>query len=505
MIFQSDFIHNFPLFMIILCLLSAVSAFIVPGKGSRIVTIVLTCVCITMNASVLAHNFITGEGFTYMMGHYPAPFGNEVAAGIMEPFFATLFGVVILCSALGGTGRIERDTKYGKRHLYYGMIDLTQVALYALCYTNDIFSAYVFIEVCTLASCALLMIRESGKALVAATRYMIFALIGSGLFLIGIILMYDMTGHLLFPQLRETIAAVWASGEYKIPFTLMVALIVSGLAIKSGLFPFHFWMPDTYGTATPASAGILSGVVSKGYIFLLIKVIYKVIGHDVFMSTGAQNILFIFGVGGMIIGSLQAIRSKTINQMTSFSSAAQIGYIYMGIGMGTGAALVAVFFHICAHAITKPLLFMSAGALYDVSDHKWDFYSLRGSGHRNPLAGFAFLVGCLSMIGFPIFTGFISKMYFAISAFDFRLKTAVVLCALAISTILNVIYFMYTAVNLFKGSPDEVHRTHFTAQRSFAVAAIILVAVNIYIGLQPQPFTDLFETGINMLMGGMGK
>ncbi len=499
MILTNDFICNFPLFMVILCLLSAVASFVVNGKTARKLTITLLSLCIAMNACVLIHNYLTGEEFTYMMGHYPAPWGNEIAAGLLEPFFAALFGIVMLLSVIGGKGRIERDSHEGKRHYYYAMIDLCQVALLALCYTNDVFTGYVFIEICTLASCALLMIRENGRALVAATRYMIFSLIGSGLFLIGIILMYAMTGHLLFPQIKEALALIWQSGHYAVPTTVMIALIVSGIAIKSGLFPFHFWMPDTYGTATPASASILSGVISKGYIFLLIKMIYKVIGIDIFLSTGAHNILFIFGILGMIIGSIQAIRSKTINQMTSFSSAAQIGYIYMGIGMGTKGALIAVFFHIVAHSITKPVLFLSAGALYDVSGHKWDFYSLRGSGHRNPLAAAAFLCGSLSMIGFPGFTGFISKLFFAVNAFDMSTaKTALTVCALAISTILNVIYFMYTSINLFKGSPDDEHRVHFASMRWFALSILAFILLNLAIGLHCQPIASLFEAGIEM-------
>ncbi len=409
-LFASDFIKNFPLFAIILCLLCAVISFVLSGSGARRLTYVLVSVGMGLNCSVLLHNLITGERFTYMMGHFPAPWGNEIAAGLLEPAFALLFGVVILCSVAAGKSRILLDVRADKQNFYYILVDLAQVAMFALCYTNDIFTGYVFIEICTLASCGLLMIREGGKPLVAATRYMIFNLIGSGMFLIGITLLYGVTGHLLFPQLQEAAAAAWSSGMYHGVMVVSIGLTVSGLAIKSGLFPFHFWMPDTYGTATPSSSGILSGVISKGYIFLLIKIIYRVYGHDLFMETGIQNILFLFGIAGMIIGSVSAIRARTITKMTAFSSAAQIGYIFMGIGMGTREAMIAVCFHICAHAITKPVLFLSGGALIDASDGKRDFHSLHGAAHRNPAAGFAFLCGSLSMIGFPIFTGFISKL-----------------------------------------------------------------------------------------------
>ena len=105
---------------------------------------------------------------------------------------------------------------------------------------------------------------------------------------------------------------------------MSLGLITAGLAIKSGLFPFHLWMPDTYGQATPASSGILSGVVSKGYIVFLIKVIYQVIGIDVFAATGIQTVLLLFGIGGMIAGSVSAIFARRLTTMIAFSSAARL-------------------------------------------------------------------------------------------------------------------------------------------------------------------------------------
>ena len=499
-VFASGFIENFPLFAIILCLLSAVASFVLRGAWARGITYALCISGILLNGSVLAHNLVTGESFTYMMGHFPAPWGNEISAGLLEPAFAVLFGVVVLSCVIGGKDRICADVRADKQNLIYVLADLALVALYALCYTNDIFTGYVFIEICTLASCGLLMIRDTGKPLVAATRYMIFNLMGSGLFLIGVTLMYCITGHLLFPQLREAVTTAWNSGAWRGDEIVMVGLMVSGLAIKSGLFPFHFWMPDTYGTATPGASGILSGVISKGYIFLLIKIIYKVLTPEVFAATGIQNVLFLFGIAGMIIGSVSAIRSGTITKMTAFSSAAQIGYIYMGIGMGTKEAMLAVLFHMCAHAITKPVLFLSAGALIDASDGKRDFDALRGAGYRNPAAGVAFLCGSLSMIGFPIFTGFVSKLYFALSAFAFPHKQMLVLLALAVSTILNVIYFLYAAVLLFSGKEKGKLQVRLTRQKAFVLAVTVLILVNIAVGMHSEPLTQLFSAGLTRFL-----
>ena len=104
--------------------------------------------------------------------------------------------------------------------------------------------------------------------------------VGSGLFLIGLSLLYDVTGHLLMSPAKEAVALIEAAGIYGIPMLVILAVISVGLAIKSGLYPFHYWIPDTYGYATPTASAILSGLVSKGYIFLLIKIFYRALGRE---------------------------------------------------------------------------------------------------------------------------------------------------------------------------------------------------------------------------------
>lgn len=374
-----SFVQNFPLFAIILSLVCAVISFAANDRWARGLTLFLLSVSVCMQAALLVFCAVNGTSYSYMMGHYPAPWGNEITVGVLESFMALLFAAVMLMSVLGGMPRIRRDIPEHRMRLYWVMIDLAHVALLALCYTNDIFTAYVFIEVLTIASCCLLAARDGGRPLLAAVRYMIFSLVGSGLFLIGVIFTYSITGQLLFPQLKESIALLWADGTYRFSMTVAIGLMVGGLAIKSGLFPFHFWMPDTYGRATPASAGILSGVVSKGYIFLLIKIIYQVIGIEVFAASGIQDLLLVLGIGGMVVCSISAIQTGRLRTMIAYSSGAQIGYIYMGLGMGTQAALLAALLQIVAHAVTKPMLFLSGAGLAGASGGHQDFRSLRGA------------------------------------------------------------------------------------------------------------------------------
>lgn len=500
---MTDFIRNFPFFTIVLSLICSVICYALKNRKARFVSYFLLVSGMVMSASVIFYNLASPTGyFVYRMGHYDAPIGNEISAGLLEPFFVLLFEGVIFLSITGGAKKIFEDIDESKQRIFYIMVNLVHGALCALCYTNDIFTAYVFVEICTIASCALLMSRKAVRALVAATRYMIFSLIGSGLTLIGIILLYSVTGQLLFPQLYEGIQRLWAQGEYTYPLTVALGLLVSGLAIKSGLCPFHLWMPDTYGTATPAASGILSGVISKGYIFLLLKVIFRVIGFEIYSGSHIGSLLFVFGICGMIFGSLSAIRTNNINFMIAFSSAAQIGYIYMGFGLGTKGALIASLFQITAHALTKPMLFLSARGLSDTVGQSQKFAPLCASAHKNQVAGIAFAAGALSMVGIPAFAGFVPKLLFSTAAFGQSYKTYVVLIALAISTILNVVYFLRTLINVYSVPKVRLPRKEITFRDSPVQDTVLLVmsGLNIAVGLHSQPIISLFEKGIEIFM-----
>lgn len=497
-----DIIFNFPALTILLSLLCSGIAFALknPVKSRRL-SLSLLFVCLVMNLCTLVYCVRTGP-FTYMMGHYPAPWGNEIAAGVCECLIAATFNLVMLLCVFGGRKEMIREIDENKLNMYFVMINLVSASLAALVYTNDIFTGYVFIEICTIASTGLLMTRNIGRTILASTRYMIFSLLGSGLFLIGVILLYDITGHLLMPNILTSTTALWRNGNYHLPLLVVIGLITIGIAIKSGMFPFHFWMPDTYGNATATSSGILSGIISKGYIFLLMKLIYRCIGIEAFYSSGISSILFFCGVCGMIFGSLQAIGENNINRMTAFSSAAQIGYIYMGIGLSPTLGMLAAFFHILSHAVTKPLIFLTNAKLALVSGGSRKFHDLRGAGVRDKMAGFAFTMGSLSMVGIPCFMGFVSKLLFAQAGITGGFKMAVTLCALAISTILNTMYFLRTLITIYSPKTSDTQNDSILPireQKGFTIAACCFVLVNIVIGMHSQPIVSLIQQGFSLM------
>lgn len=494
-----EIIRNFPCLSILLAMFSAIISSALKGKwAKRLNTFVVTMVGI-LSAATLYLTYTTKESYVYVMGHFPAPFGNEIRFGSLEAGMALFFCIIMLFSLNGGRKKIKLEIDPGKENLYYIMVDLLLSSLLALVYTNDLFTAYVFVEINTIAACGLIMIMESGRAIEAATRYMIMSLLGSGLFLIGLCMLYDMTGHLLMSYIQISVREIAGNGTYMIPLLVTIALMVVGLAIKSALFPFHAWLPDAYGYSTVSSAAMLSSLVSKGYIFLLIKIIYRVIGFEIFVNSRIINVLFVFGLAGMIMGSTSAIRENDIRRMISYSSVAQIGYIYMGFGLGTTAGMVASVFHILSHAATKSLLFVSGVGLTDVSGEKTQFIELTGAAYRNTAAGLAFTVGSLSMVGIPLFSGFISKLLFSQAAVQSNVKMLPALIVLAVSTVLNAIYFMKTVIRIYTPIKSKYPSVSIKENQLYALTLLCFIVLNVLLGMCSQPITDWIRQGLAVL------
>ncbi len=495
-----NFVQNFPFITILMTLFGGVLLSVFNGKWAKNVCIVIITSVIGMTASVLYYTVVNNRSYTYLMGHFEAPWGIEIRIGVLEALVALVFSAIILLCVLGGMKHTEKDVEPQKLNLYYLLICLLLSSILALVYTNDIFTAYVFLELNTLSACGLIVIRQKGHTIVAGIRYMIMSLMGSGLILMGISLLYDITGHLALSSIQLEIQNLVGSGEFGLPLQIVIGLICIGIAIKSALVPFHFWVPDTYGYSTCTTASILSSLVSKTYIILLIKFMFRAVGFQVIANSSILNALFVLGIIGMIAGSIGAMQELDIRRMVAYSSVAQIGYIYMGIGTGTIEGVVAAVFHIFVHASTKSLLFIASAGLTQVSGDSKKFRDLTGAGYRNKAAGLAFAVGALSMVGIPVFAGFMSKILFATAAVNTAGKSWIILIALAISTVLNAVYFLKTLLRIYTNDDSQITHRGGEADVSFRYrfSLFVLVGLNIYIGLQSEPMITAIEAGLAM-------
>lgn len=499
-----EFVQNVPFLSIMLSMFSGTISSVLPGKYARWLNTAMVSIVAVLSGWLLLFLARSGMGsYTYMMGHFPAPWGNELRAGVLEAGMALFFCIIMLLSLLGGRKKLDGEVEHSKHNIYYILCNLLLSSLLALVYTNDLFTAYVFVEINTIAACGLIMIRQNGRCIEAAVRYMIMSLLGSGMLLMGICMLYDLTGHLLMSNIQQQVRAIMEAGTYRIPMLITIGIMTVGLAIKSALFPFHSWVPDAYGYSTVSSGAILSSLVSKGYIFLLFKIFYRVLGFDNIADSHILNLLFLFGLCGMIFGSVSAIWEKDIRRMIAFSSVAQIGYIYMGLGLGTEVGVIAGIFHMLAHGATKSLLFISAIGLTDVSGGSRSFFEITGAGYRNKAAGAGFLVGALSMVGIPMFSGFVSKLLFAQAAVLVpNWKLLPTLIVLAVSTILNAIYFLKTVVRIYTpADPAEVREKgyfclRFPEQKLYCVTIVLFIIVNLILGMTSQSIIQLIEEGL---------
>ena len=452
-----NLVHNIPFFSVFFAMFCGIiTPLLKSGRAARHLHGFMVGLVGILSVVLLANVVKNQEAYTFMMGHFPAPWSNELRIGPLEALLAVLISVVMFLTILGGSEQIFREIVPEKQRFYFIMLNATFGAMLAMTYTNDLFTAYVFIEINTLAAAGLVMMRQGGRALVAGVRYMMMNLLGSSLFLIGIVILYTITGHLLMVNIRESVAALAATGQYHVPLTVVVSLISVGLAMKCALFPFDKWLPAAYSNSTPTGSAMLSSIVSKGYIFLLIKVYVRVIGFDVIRSLGICDVLFIFGAIGMVAGSINATRAKTTRMMVAYSSVAQIGYIFAALGLRSEMGVMCALWHTLAHSATKSMLFISAHTLDHASGDTHLRKDLRGAFYRSPLAAAAFTLGAANLVGVPLLSVFITKVTMAQAAIQIGGRhTVIALCALAISTLLNAKYFLGTTMQMY--IPDHEH------------------------------------------------
>lgn len=214
-----------------------------------------------------------------------------------------------------------------------------------------------------------------------------------------------------------------------------------------------------------------------------------------------DSALLFFGMAGMVMGSLHALRQTNLKRMIAWSSIAQVGYIFLGIGLNTAAGIAAGCLHILVHAAVKPMLFTAAGGLIAVSEHKKELQALRGAFYRNRWAGVGLIAGACSMIGIPMFAGFASKLNLAMASFE---STAVLqgLAVLALSTLLNALYYIPAAIVILTPQSDAAPSPSAAGESVspfFGGAMAAFLALNFILGLFYDPIMRMIGQGLAVL------
>ncbi len=488
-----EIIRSFPLIIIMILFMTAFTMPLVKNN-TRIKAMSISSVAVVTLLSVVHFLYIIKEGsYLYRIGHFDSPFGIEFSIGFIEAIMAILFTFVTLMIVWYSIFAIDKDIKQTRVPLYYILINMLVGSLLGVVFTNDIFNSYVFIEVGTLASCGIIVVKDKKENIMATTKYLIMSSLGSGLVLMGIAYLYSITGHLNMTFIHEELILVYT--QYPRAILISLGLFTIGLGVKSAIFPLHGWLPDAHSSAPSSSSALLSSLVLKAYVLLLIKVLYRVFGTEIILQFPILKLILIMGSMGMIIGSVMAIYQKEIKRVIAYSTVAQMGYIFLGIGMGTELGVTIAIFHILGHAVTKSALFLTVGSMIEQTGH-YEVKEFRGIGREMPVTLGLFTVGALSMVGIPLFPGFVSKWNFALASIE---KGDLVLIGVIIlSSLLNVIYYFPIVINGFFGDENLTGKIYNSKNKPIKelLPIIVLAIVMIYLGTASQSILQLIRAGL---------
>ncbi len=486
-------IESFPLIIILILF---ITAFMMPMiKNTKTVKgISLVSMTFVMILSMINLNFVINKGeYLYRIGHFNAPYGIEFRIGTIEAMMGLLFTFVTLMIIWYSIYSIEKEIKQSKVGLYYLLVNILIGALLGVVYSNDLFNSFVFIEVGTLASCGIIIVKDKKENIKATMKYLIMSSLGSGLVLMGIAYLYSMTGHLNINFIHEEITKTYLN--YPDAVLISIVLFIIGLGVKSAMFPLHNWLPDAHSNAPSSSSAILSSLVLKAFVFLMIKILYRVFGIEILQHYTVLNILLILGSLGMIMGSVFAIFQKNIKRVIAYSTVAQMGYIFLGIGLGTDIGVSIAIFHIIGHALTKSALFLLVGAMIEQTGHK-TIEHLKGIGREMPLTLGLFSIGVLSMIGIPVLPGFISKWYLSLAAI--AAGETILILVILLSSLLNAVYYAPIVVNGFFGEDNLEGKVYKSKRKPLKemMPIIFLVVSMVYVGVASRGIINLITLGL---------
>lgn len=447
--------------------------------------------------TILNYREVLQFGESYLVfGGYERFIGIEFYISQLASLFAVFVTSLSWIIMLYSLKDMDHHIASNKHASYYTLIFLMLFSMIGMIFTYDMFNMYVFMEILSLTSAAIISIKDKKENILASFRYLMLNTIGSLSVLFGIALLYMVSGHLNMGQLFEVMPNLIAI--YPMNLLLAIGFIFMGLGIKSAMFPLHVWLPDAHSTAPSPSSAMLSGIVVKIYIFAMIKLIVYVFSVDVIATLQVDDAISIIAVIGMIMGSIFAIGQKDIKRMLAYSSVAQIGYMFLGLSLLTSAGIAATMFHIISHGIIKSALFLSAGAIIYKTDIR-DLREFNGMGYTMPITMAIFTVAALGLIGIPGINGFMSKVYLSLALVEGG--KALFVGGILVSSYLNAVYYLPIIINAFLRNDVKTQPNMIVEKlpKVMEISMLLLLVLMITTGFYPQLIMQYIENAIVFL------
>lgn len=478
--------------LVIIPLLAAPLCLLLPARWSWLLTTAVSW--LVFGLTILMLYQVDSQGIlSYHLGGWEPPWGIEYRVDALNALVALIVAgigaVVIPYARLSVRAEVAADNSAG----FYAAYLLALTGLLGITLTGDVFNLFVFLEISSLSSYILISQHRERRALVAAYQYLVMGTIGATFLLIGIGLLYGMTGTLNMADLAERLQEVEQTRTVYTGF----AFIVVGASIKLALFPLHWWMPNAYTYAPSVVSAFLAATATKVAVYVLLRFLFTVFGVEFsFRSEFFQSALIFLSVAAVLVGSALAIVQINVKRLLAYSSVAQIGYMILGLALLNLLGLTAATLHLFNHALMKGALFLALGCIA-LRMGATEISQLRGMGKRMPITMAAFVIGGLSLIGVPGTAGFISKWYLALAAFERGWWPLILV--IVVGSLLAVVYiWRVVEVAYFQESEDQ---SRCEAPLSMLIPTAVLALANIYFGLDTRLPLYLADSAAQLLLG----
>lgn len=438
-------------------------------------------------------NVLSGGVVSYELGGWAPPWGIEYRIDSVNALVALIVaGIGAICMPYALTS-VAKEIPDHQISLFYAAFLLCFTGLLGITQTGDIFNLFVFLEISSLSSYALISLGKDRRALTASYQYLIMGTIGATFFLIGVGLLYAETGTLNMMDLSQRLPIMFEHRTVHTGF----AFILIGFALKLAMFPLHLWLPNAYTYAPSVVTVFLAATATKVAVYVMIRIIFTVFNLNLIESTPTDELFLILGVAGIISTSIYAVYQRNAKRLLAYSSVAQIGYMILGIGFGSVLGLTATFVHLFNHALMKAALFMALGAIvYRIG--KCRIENLEGIGKQMPWTFFAIVIGGLSLIGVPGTAGFISKWYLVLAAIE--QQAWLIVFVILFGSLIAVIYVWKLVETMyFKPSATTDLAAIKEAPLTLLIPMWLLVLANIYFGLDTQLTVGVAEQAVKVL------
>ena len=450
-------------------------------------------------AVALAGQVLAGEVIHYEMGGWPAPFGISLNIDALGSLVLLLVTGASTLALVGGRDSLATEIEAGRRHLFYAAWLIVLAGLSGIAVTGDAFNVFVFMEISSLATYVLIAAGPDRRALTATFKYLIMGTIGATFYLIGVGMVYMMTGTLNFADMEVRLAEVT---ELR-PIVVAAGFITVGLALKAAMFPLHMWLPGAYTYAPHMVTAFVAACSTKVAIYVLLRFDFVVFQnnlsqHDLHFA----SFLLPLALLGILVGSAVAMVESNLKRLLAYSSVAQIGYILLGASLISEAGITAATAHMFNHALAKGAMFLAVAA-FALRLSGVRLNDIAGVGRQMPLTFAALAVAGASLVGIPGTAGFVSKWLLLQAAFAQGTLGLVAVVVVVLSSLAAVVYVWRIIEAAYFGEPSAEVQAAREAPLPILAVLLLAAAANIYFGLVPAFPLSLAEMSATELLGGL--